>query len=68
MEKREVTTKTEKHKKPWSVADYELVLMASLSALFLFVFAYISMFGVTLAFKDGDGEINVLKTLFASNW
>ena len=68
MEKREVTTKTEKHKKPWSVADYELVLMASLSALFLFVFAYIPMFGVTLAFKDGDGEINVLKTLFASNW
>ena len=57
-----------KKKKPWDVSDYELVLMASLSLLFLFVFAYLPMYGVTLAFKDGDGEINVLRSLFADNW
>lgn len=55
-------------KKPWKVSDYELVLMASLSLVFLFVFAYLPMFGVMLAFKDGDGEINVLKVLFSGDF
>lgn len=55
-------------KKTWKVSDYELVLMASLSLIFLFVFAYLPMFGVILAFKDGDGEINVLKALLSSDF
>lgn len=55
-------------KKPWKSTDYELVLMASLSVIFLFIFAYMPMYGITLAFKDGDGQINVLKTLFFGEW
>ena len=55
-------------KKPWKSTDYELVFMALLSVLFLFVFAYLPMYGITLAFKDGDGKINVLKTLFYGDW
>ena len=57
-----------KTKKPWKSSDYELVLMASLSVLFLFVFAYLPMYGITLAFKDGDGQINVLRSLFYGEW
>ena len=51
-------------KKPWKTTDYELVFMAVLSVMFLFVFAYLPMYGITLAFKNGDGQINILKTLF----
>ena len=59
-------TKTEK--KPWKDSDYELVLMASLSLVFLFVFAYLPMAGIIIAFKDGDGQINVLKTLLQGDF
>ena len=41
-----------KTKKPWKSSDYELVLMASLSVLFLFVFAYLPMYGITATGKS----------------
>ncbi|MBQ2712347.1 MAG: sugar ABC transporter permease [Clostridia bacterium] len=58
----------EKIKKEWKSTDYELIVMALLGVLFLFVFAYLPMYGITLAFKDGDGKINVLRTLFYGEW
>lgn len=47
---------------------WELLSMASLSVLFLGVFAYVPMFGIILAFKDGDGVLNLTNAMFQSEW
>lgn len=47
---------------------WELLSMVSLSVLFLGVFAYIPMFGIILAFKDGDGVLNLTNAMFQSDW
>ena len=44
-----------KIRKPWTGNDWVLVGMASLSVIFLAVFAYAPLYGLILAFKDGDG-------------
>ncbi len=46
----------------------QLLLMASLGFLFLIVFAYIPMFGIVLAFKQGDGYLNILDAMVNSPW
>ena len=56
-----------RHKK-WTLNDYILVGMASLSLIFLFIFNYIPMGGIVLAFKDGNNKLNVFKALFNSKF
>lgn len=46
----------------------ELFLMASISVVFLGVFAYLPMFGIILAFRDGDSKLNILSAIFQSDW
>lgn len=48
--------------------DWQLLSMAGLSVLFLAVFAYLPMFGLVLAFKDGDGVLNINTAIFRSDW
>lgn len=52
----------------WQVAEAEVFIMASLSVLFLLFFAYAPMFGVALAFKDGNMRLNILKAITDSDW
>ncbi len=46
----------------------QLIFLISLGVLFLFVFSYVPLFGLLLAFKDGDNKINVFNTLFNGEW
>ncbi len=55
-------------RKVWTKNRTQLFLMASAGALFLAVFAYIPMFGIVLAFKDGDKELNILNTIVYGTW
>ena len=41
--------------KRWKPSEIQLFLMAMLGIIFIFIFAYLPMFGIILAFKDGDG-------------
>ena len=55
-------------RRPWTSSDWVLVGMASLSVLFLAVFAYAPLYGLVLAFKDGDGYLNILQAIQQANW
>lgn len=55
-------------RKIWTKNRVQLFIMAICGVAFLFVFAYIPMFGVVLAFKDGDKELNILNTIVAGEW
>lgn len=46
----------------------QLCFMASLGLIFVLIFAYIPMYGLVLAFKDGDGYLNILDAMFKSSW
>lgn len=46
----------------------QLIFLISLSAIFLLIFSYVPLFGLLLAFKDGDNKINVFNTLFNGEW
>ncbi|MGI6714527.1 MAG: ABC transporter permease [Bacilli bacterium] len=46
----------------------QLLVMVALGLIFVGVFCYLPMFGIILAFKDGDGELNVLQAMFNSPW
>lgn len=48
--------------------NYQLVLMASLSIVYLFFFSYLPMAGTVLAFKDGNHSLNILKATIFSDW
>ena len=43
-----------KKRKRWTSSDWTLFCMASLSVVFLAIFAYAPLYGLVLAFKDGD--------------
>lgn len=61
--------KPKKAKYKWTRNRVEILIMALMGVAFLLVFAYIPMFGVVLAFKDGDKELNILKVLLRNdNW
>jgi len=60
-------TKTIK-KKAWTLSDWQLFCGASLGFIFLFVFAYLPMVGMILAFKDGDFEADLLKVMLTGEW
>ena len=54
--------------KKWSSRDITLFLMACAGAVFLVIFAYIPMFGLVLAFKDGDRSMNLMRSILAGEW
>ncbi len=57
-----------KTRKTWKMGDIEIFIMASLGLLFLIIFAYAPMYGIILAFKDGDGYLNIMKAITQSDW
>lgn len=58
----------EKKKKVWTKNRIQIFIMAMMGAVFLFIFAYVPMFGIVLAFKDGDKELNVFQTILSGEW
>lgn len=50
-------------KKQMTKNDIILIMMASLSVIFLAVFAYAPLYGLVLAFKAGDGYLNILHAI-----
>ncbi len=46
----------------------ELQSLALLGVIFLLVFNYLPMFGIILAFKDGDNYLNVMDAILKSPW
>lgn len=57
-----------KKKRKWNSRDITLVAMASLSVIFLAVFSYAPLFGLALAFKDGDYKLNLLNAITETDW
>lgn len=55
-------------KKTWTRSAIELLVMVIPGLIFVAVFAYLPMFGIILAFKDGDGQLNVLEAMMNSSW
>ncbi|XFA99032.1 ABC transporter permease [Candidatus Izemoplasma sp. B36] len=55
-------------KKSWDKNDWILFAMASLSIIFLAVFAYAPLYGLILAFKGGDGYLNIVKAIQEAEW
>ena len=56
------------NKRKMTSRDWALLSMAMLSVVFLFFFAYLPMFGVVLAFKEGDYKLNILHAITNANW
>lgn len=50
-------------KKKMTRNDIILMMMASISVIFLAVFAYAPLYGLVLAFKAGDGYLNILHAI-----
>ena len=55
-------------RKVWNRNDYILIAMAMLSVVFLAVFAYAPLYGLVLAFKAGDGYLNILNAINQAPW
>lgn len=55
-------------KKRFTLSNIQLMLMVSLGVVFIAVFAYLPMFGLILAFKSGDGYLNIMEAIFKSPW
>ena len=55
-------------KKRWNKSAVELMFMVSLGVIFIAIFAYLPMFGLILAFKSGDGYLNIMDAIFNSAW
>lgn len=65
----EVSPLATRHKKKrFTRSVYELLAMVLLGVVFIAVFAYLPMFGIILAFKNGDGQLNILDAMFNSSW
>ena len=60
--------KSKKIKRKWNSRDITLFAMASLSVVFLAVFSYAPLFGLTLAFKEGDYQLNLLNAITNTDW
>ena len=56
-----------KHKR-WGMNDFQLLFLALMGLVFLLIFCYLPMFGIILAFKDGDGVLNILDAILKSDW
>ena len=46
----------------------QLMIMAMAGICFLFVFAYLPMVGILLAFRDGNDALNIFRALLLSDW
>lgn len=57
-----------KKKKGLGHVNWQGYLMVTLGAVFLFIFAYIPMAGILMAFKDMDYALNVMKALQTKPW
>ena len=55
-------------KKLFNRSSIELLGMVSLGIIFILIFAYLPIFGIVLAFKDGDGTLNIMDAIFNSEW
>ena len=55
------------HRK-WRGTEWQLFIMAMLGVAFLAVFAYAPMYGILLAFRDGDGVLNVQNAIVSAPW
>lgn len=55
-------------KKKVTRSSVELTTMVLLGVIFIAVFAYLPMFGLILAFKSGDGYLNIMDAIFDSEW
>lgn len=55
-------------KQAWNKRHVELLIMASLGVIFLFVFAYLPMSGIILAFRDGDYDVDIIRATFGAEW
>lgn len=58
----------QKKRRRWDTNDIVLFAMASLSVVFLAVFAYAPLYGLALAFKEGDGWLNISKAISVAPW
>ena len=54
--------------RPMNRADWEILSMACFGLVFVAIFAYAPMYGIILAFKDGDGYLNIMKAITDSPW
>ncbi len=55
-------------RKPWTRDDFILVAMASISLIFLAVFAYAPLYGLVLAFKKDGQYINIMHAIQYADW
>lgn len=46
----------------------QLQSLALIGIIFLFIFNYLPMFGIVLAFKEGDNVLNILSAILDSPW
>lgn len=58
----------QKKRRRWDSNDIVLFAMASLSVVFLAVFAYAPLYGLALALKEGDGWLNISKAISVAPW
>lgn len=60
--------RTKLKRRPWTWGDGALVVMASLGVIWLGIFAYLPMAGITMAFKEGNKATNLFLEMFQSKW
>ena len=69
MALKEVSPLARRHKKRIiTKSSTQLSWMVMLGIFFIAVFAYLPMFGLILAFKSGDGYLNIMDAIFESEW
>lgn len=59
--------KTKKLKK-WTTAEIEIFIYAMLGVVFVAIFSYVPMYGLILAFKNGDGQLNISTAISQTDW
>ncbi len=57
-----------RRRKPWTKDDFILLAMASISLIFLAVFAYAPLYGLLLAFKKDNQYINIMHAIQYADW
>lgn len=62
------TVREKRKKKKLTKNKLQLVVMASMGVAFLLVFSYSAMFGLLLAFTDGDYKLKITDSLFHSDF
>ena len=65
----EISPLAARHKKKrLTKSNLELSSMVSIGVVFIAIFAYLPMFGLILAFKSGDGYLNIMDAIFSSEF